>query len=851
MTHAVVQERVDELIREEREVFISILPPSDVPAPLSSAKELIESVCARGTSSLEIVGTRELVTFGVRDRDVEEVRGQLEARFPQAQLSIPGMDPILPCEGEKVVTTVLTIEGDEPLPLRTFDDEKVLREGSDPLLGVAGAIQSLQEGERVLVRVMAKAKRRGYFEKFRHDALPGPGGTNEQTRSTERNQQRAQGTAGSDPLKVLGTSALFLGACVVIILGLFGVDVSEAIGYLEGITSLEAGLLLFLAGVAELITFFIFHKIDRWFNPKRVFYDPKLIADRVDHSAYDLEIQIVAFVRDSRAWRVRAQKVADVIAKAYGNFDHPQGSSIVRRTSVDGPPRDAFEFISRRRLLWLLPSGVRSVIGSRELSGLWHLPATGIRPRSIVRSDSRRWPVEQRHISEGAPVGSTTAGGRRVVRISEEATRSHQFCLAKSGMGKTTYMTHLVHHAMQRKALGENPGAIVVIDPHGGLVDEILSLVPPEVAHQVRLLDLNDESRVAGINVLSPDFSLGRDATAGLLVRAFASHWEFWGPNMQDILSHSVKTLYEANAHADTMPENAYTLLDARHLWFNEAFRRSLLEKVKDEKLKRFWLEDFPVYERGDRAQTLNPIANRLREYDDSEVASAIIGQRFSTIDLKASVRDGNILLVSTAAPSEGEQVANLLGSYLLLMIDQIIRSQSELAPDERPRVMVVVDEMETISGAPYEKMLNEWRKFGGSLVLATQTLAGIREMSPSLETSLLTNVGVLVVFRVGGKDADTIAPELGAKYVSSDDIVSLDEHHAYVRMGQSRLKLPPFSMEVLPPVQGSMAVAYEIRARSPRYTQSFETVYNRQQEETLRAVAMNAAAGEKRARRR
>ena len=135
--------------------------------------------------------------------------------------------------------------------------------------------------------------------------------------------------------------------------------------------------------------------------------------------------------------------------------------------------------------------------------------------------------------------------------------------------------------------------------------------------------------------------------------------------------------------------------------------------------------------------------------------------------------------------------------------------------------------------------------------MLATQTLAGIREMSPSLETSLLTNVGVLVVFRVGGKDADTIAPELGAKYVSSDDIVSLDEHHAYVRMGQSRLKLPPFSMEVLPPVQGSMAVAYEIRARSPRYTQSFETVYNRQQEETLRAVAMNAAAGEKRARRR
>ena len=850
MNHTVVQRRVGELIDEERETFISILPPSDVPAPLSGAQKMIESACAKEVVSLEIAGDRDQMTFGVRGRDADGIRGQLESHFPQAQLSIPGLDPIRPREGENALTTVFTIAGAEPLPLRTFDDEKVLREGSDPLLGVVGAIQSLREGERVLTRGIVRAKRRGYFEKYRHAALSGPGGANEQSRTADRDEQHTQGNGASDPLVRLGWCAAGLGMVTVIVLSLFGVGIQEIMDFLKGLSPSELGIFGAVYAFAALVTFVIYELIASRFRPKRVYYKPELIEDRVDYSPYDLEIQVLVFVPDSDGWRTRAQGIAAMFEKAYGVFDRELGSSIARRKSFDGTPADTFGFISRRGLFRLLSPGPSSVIGSRELSGLWHLPATGVRPRSIARSDWRRWPVEKRHISKGAPVGFTTAGERRVVRIGEDASRSHQFCLAASGMGKTTYMTRLVHHAMRLKARGEHSGAIVVVDPHGGLVDELLGLVPLEVAHKVRLIDLGDESRVVGINVLSPDFSLSRDVTASLLVRAFSKHWEFWGPNMQDILSHSVKTLYEANSHRDTAPEDAFTLLDARHLWLNESFRRRVLARVDDAKMHRFWYEDFPVYERGDRERTLNPIANRLRDYDDSKVASAIIGQRFSTVDLKAAIRAGDIVLVSTAAPSEGEEAANLIGSYFLSAIDQIIRSQGELAPGDRQRVMVVVDEMQTIRGAPYEGMLNEWRKFGGSLVLANQTLAGIREMSPSLETSLLTNVGVLVGFRIGGKDAEVLAPELGRHYVSADDIKSLDRHHAYIRLGQGRHKLPPFSTEVRPLMSRNETVADEFRAKSARYTQKFETVYNRQQAETRKAIEINSAASERRRRR-
>ena len=155
---------------------------------------------------------------------------------------------------------------------------------------------------------------------------------------------------------------------------------------------------------------------------------------------------------DSSDWKTRANTITGRIEKAYGVFDRELGSRIARAKSFDGTPGKSFAFISKSGLFRLLSPGSSGVIGSRELAGLWHLPATGVRPRSIARAGSRRWPVEKHHISRGAPVGLTTAGERRLVRIDEDASRSHQFCLAASGMGKTTYMTHLVHHAMRQKA---------------------------------------------------------------------------------------------------------------------------------------------------------------------------------------------------------------------------------------------------------------------------------------------------------------------------------------------------------------------------------------------------------------
>ena len=118
-------------------------------------------------------------------------------------------------------------------------------------------------------------------------------------------------------------------------------------------------------------------------------------------------------------------------------------------------------------------------------------------------------------------------------------------------MGKSTLMHHLVTHKLREKAAGRDPDAIVVIDPHTDLAAGILEHVPASLIDRVRLIDLSDESRSPGINLLDTRVFSDRDRTADSVVRVAKGLWEQWGPRMQSILEQTVKTLHEANEQVE------------------------------------------------------------------------------------------------------------------------------------------------------------------------------------------------------------------------------------------------------------------------------------------------------------
>ena len=288
---------------------------------------------------------------------------------------------------------------------------------------------------------------------------------------------------------------------------------------------------------------------------------------------------------------------------------------------------------------------------------------------------------------------------------------------------------------------------------------------------------------------------------------------------MQSILEQTVKTLHEANEHPTTDADEQHTILDGLRLLSNDPYRNAVLAKVSDPYLLEWWTRDFGSWHRQYRAEALAPVQTRLSYYASSKRARAILGQRRSTIDLRETILDGGILLVSTSQGTVGRDVAALVGASLLNLVDSVIREQGSVALRERRGALVVVDEMQSMPGVDYESMLSELGKFGASFILATQSLAKLDDLSRTMRDTLLANVGCLAVFQVAGSDARHLVWELGKDRVTEDDIVSLPVHHCYVRSTVGIERMPAFSMMVRKPEGGDPSVAARIRGATAGYT--------------------------------
>ena len=552
----------------------------------------------------------------------------------------------------------------------------------------------------------------------------------------------------------------------------------------------------------------------RWKQARGRVYDPLLVREKVSRVAFDAELQVIAVLPDSTRPQ-RADELLGAVAAAYRHFDHPAGARFkVGRVQPLVP------------LMNLHPAGPglfgrRSVLGVREVAALWHPPGAGDETPLVERSGARALLPSARGVRGGAPVGDTTAGKPRPIRFPEDLLRRHHLYVARTRMGKSTLMHHIAVHKMREKAEGRDPDAIVVIDPHADLVAGLLRQVPESLVDRVRLIDLADQQRAPGINLLDTRVFAARDRTADSVVRVARGLWEQWGPRMQSILEQTVKTLHEANEHPETDQGSQHTILDGLKLLSDRKFRDGVQAKVSDPYLLEWWARDFGGWHHQYRADAPAPVQTRLSYYASSKRARAILGQPRSTIDLRETILDGGILLVSTAQGAVGRDVSALVGASLLNLVDSVIREQESLPLAQRRGALVVVDEMQSMPGVDYESMLSELGKYGASFILATQSLAKLDDLSPTMRDTILANVGCLAVFQVAGSDARQLVWELGKDRVSEDDIVSLPVHHCYVRATVGTERMPAFSMMVRKPGDGDPAVAERIRSAAAAYTLS------------------------------
>ena len=523
--------------RKKNPVLLAVTPPRTGERTLLGVENLLQSIAVPEPFSLELAGDMDGVTLMVRCLDDQVVRGQLSAHYPQARIRTldPDDDPLRLREGEQAWSMTLRAGGPEYVPLRTFRDDDLLDPGSDPLIAILGSLTALRPGERAVARLLLRSLGPDWSQAHLEKAHRTPG----------HEQREPSYTYQTKPLQMDGVTMAVLGiGALAALQGYLWVQDGEmwktvllGIGTALGLTAGGWGWW-------------------RWKKSRNRVEDPLLIKEKVSRIAFDAEIQVVAVLPpDTRPQR--AAELLEPVAAAYRHFDNPAGARFkVGKVKPAVPDPNAMH-----------PSGPglfgkRSVLGVREAACLWHPPGAGDETPLVERSGAKGLIPSARGVRAGALVGDTTAGKPMPIRLPNDLLRRHHLYVARTRMGKSTLMHHVVTHKMKEKAAGRDGDAIVVIDPHTDLVDGILHHVPEELAGSVKLIDLFDASRSPGVNLLDTRIFTDRDRTADSMVRVAKGLWEQWGPRMQSILEFTVKTLHEANEHPETDEREQYTILD-------------------------------------------------------------------------------------------------------------------------------------------------------------------------------------------------------------------------------------------------------------------------------------------------
>ena len=220
------------------------------------------------------------------------------------------------------------------------------------------------------------------------------------------------------------------------------------------------------------------------------------------------------------------------MASAYRHYDNAAGarfrvgkvSPSVPYTRPEPPRRGRFQS--------------RNVLGVREAAALWHPLGAGDEMPMVQRSGARALLPSARGVSAGAPRGIHRCRKKRryTLRRPDETTPPVR---GQDPHGQVN--PHASHRGPQDdgEGCGQRQGCIVVIDPHADLVNGLLEHVPEEIVDSVKLIDLADESRSPGINLLDTGVFTDRDRTADSVVRVAKGLWDQWGPRMQSILEQT------------------------------------------------------------------------------------------------------------------------------------------------------------------------------------------------------------------------------------------------------------------------------------------------------------------------
>lgn len=499
----------------------------------------------------------------------------------------------------------------------------------------------------------------------------------------------------------------------------------------------------------------------------------KTIRSKLDQHLFEVTMRVLVASPDADSTATRL----NAVVSSFGTFTATNQSIIGRRIL---PFTSAEKWLRRFRNRELLRHIVsqQTILSSSELSDLYHFPNTDLtKTEGLVKSRSRELaaPLSIKHSDTKLDVivGANMFGDDvQEVGMTLEQRQKHTYIIGKTGMGKTTLLKGAIYQDML------NGKGLAVLDPHGDMFRELLSIVPENRRKDIVVFDPSDRDYPVGLNILDPDIDFASEddkhdwiTSAVLSVFKKLSDDKQWGPRMEHILRNVTFTALQ------TPKPSLFTL---QRLLTDKKYQKEVAKSLKDPVLKQFWDKEFKLMGTMQMSAATAPLTHRLGHFITSKMSRHILLQEKTTVRIADIMNDGKILLANLSKGDIGEDQSEFFGTILTSLIWMAAYQRTKIPEKKRKDFFVYVDEFQNFATPQFGAITSEGRKFHVSLIVSHQNIAQMEDKD--LVKVIAGNAATIICLRANPEDEAFLLPYMKPE-VEKGDIVNLAPYHFYMKV--------------------------------------------------------------------
>ena len=505
------------------------------------------------------------------------------------------------------------------------------------------------------------------------------------------------------------------------------------------------------------------------------------IENKTRYPGFETLIRVVASTKE----RARSEALIGGIVSAFSQFNSASNNGF-KFESMKDTKAAAEDFIFR-----IFPQKKKNnILNSVELATIFHLPSQNSIPNSQVeRQLTKQVDAPVKIPTDGVWLGDNEFRGRKKeIRLSDNDRRRHTYIIGATGMGKSVLLSNI---ACQDMRAGRG---FAFIDPHGDVVEDILSKVPEDRIDDVIYFDPGDIEHPIGMNMFEWETEDQKDFIVQEGINMLQSLYDpgnqgFFGPRGQHMFRNAALLLMS--------DPNGATFIDIPRCFIDPEFVKSKLQYVTDRSVYDYWTKEFPASQKSnDAGEVITWFASKWGPFLSNTMMKNILGQVHSGFNIRDIMDNKKILLVNLSKGKMGEVNSKLLGMIFVMKFQTAAMSRVDTPENERNDFCLFVDEFQNFATESFESILSEARKFRLNLIVANQFMT---QLTDKIREGILGNVGTIICGRIGITDAQIMEKAFMPTF-NAEDLHNQPNHHAIAQVMMYDMPSKPFTMALRAP---------------------------------------------------